>query len=160
VDELGNIYITGSTGVTTGITTPAVFQENYEVVPNATEQENGFVAKLNPNGQLIWSSYLPFQASFIRYYNNHLYLLGYWDSNPNATTLATPNAFQSQKGILSITKMDTATGNRVWGTYYGNPDNSELAFGFGFKVNQRGIFVMGIVLHINLLRIYSGFHFK
>jgi outer membrane protein assembly factor BamB len=59
IDSDGNIYVTGRT-LEQNISTPGVFQENFDIIySQGNILENNYLAKLNPNGELIWTTYLP-----------------------------------------------------------------------------------------------------
>ncbi len=147
-DPAGNTYIVGNTNKQAGFSTPGVFQENYEVIydPNSNIQPNTYVAKLDANGSLVWATYFPAALVYsIKFHNGFLYLLGGWDRNPNGETMATAGAFQAQKSICTVTKLNADTGTRVWGTYYG-PTGAVAQLPSGIEVNSSGIYLIGDII--------------
>lgn len=119
-DSDGNIYATGAT-LMQNISTPGVFQENFDVMYSQGQLvANSYLAKLNSNGELIWSTYLPSQVLNMQYYNNALYMITATNTNTALNTMASPGAFQNSVSNFSITKIDTSNGQRSWGTYYGS----------------------------------------
>ena len=147
-DENSNIYILGKTEVQQGLATAGSFYTNYELyyTPNSTTPEhNGFVAKLNPQGALQWATYLPVQGvRDLVYFANDLYVLSQNDVNPAHNQMATAGTWQTAKGGEAITRLDAATGNRVWGTYFGNPATLTPFATTGIQVNATGIYLAGI----------------
>src|SRR5690606_31247302 len=77
--------------------------------------------------------------------NGFLYLLGSGDRNPNGETMATAGAFQAQKSICTVTKLNADTGTRVWGTYYG-PTGAVAQLPSGIEVNSSGIYLIGDII--------------
>jgi hypothetical protein len=142
-DDSGNIYVQGSTQLQ-NIGTAGTFQPNYTVDIDPTTNQpysNAFIAKLSSTGQLQWTTYFYSKQDVvdIAYYNNHLYIM----SNGANSQMATPGTWQPTPTNYALTKMDTATGNRVWGTYIGDP----LSTGYvpaNLKVNATGIYFLGI----------------
>ena len=141
-DDVGNVYIAGRTKVVTGVTSAGVQQEDFEIYGN---NPNGLIIKLNPNGQLMWATYLPVENIFnIKYFNHHLYLITGSDLNPAKQELATTGAFQSQKSTTVIMKLNSDYGTRVWSTYFGPTDFNEIALiGNNLVVDSDGIFILG-----------------
>jgi hypothetical protein len=146
-DNAGCVYVSGVTYIQSGLSTPGAFQEVYDVIygPSNEILPNSYLAKLSPNGELIWATYLPNSLVNFRVYGDSLYILGGSDTNPAKTELATTNAFQTEKSY-SIAKYDCATGHRTWGTYYGIPLNN-LTNGYSLlsniEVNQTGLYIIG-----------------
>lgn len=144
-DDNGNIYIGGNTIVKQGLTTPNSFQENYLTALNSSnmEIENSFIAKLNSSGQRVWATYFPGSFNKVRYFNNHLYVLGYTTIQNIPTNIATSNAFQTAQANHFLQKFDTNTGSQVWGTYYGKPGDNYNTRMYNIAVNENGLFVVG-----------------
>lgn len=143
-DDSGNIYVQGSTQLQ-NIGTTGTFQPNYTVVidPNTNQPKpNTFIAKLSSTGQLLWATYFDINSGVIdiAYYNNHLYIM----SNGQHLQMATPGTWQTTPANSALTKMDTATGNRAWGTYIGEPSLTSSYAPTILKVNATGIYFMGI----------------
>ena len=144
-DQLGNSYICGNTLMQSGLTTAGVFQENYEIINSSgnTVLPNSYIAKINSDGSLAWSTYFPAKNIYkLNFYDNNLYVLADGDTNPNSSQLATSGAFQTQKAVCSITKLNAFTGSRIWGTYYG-PSSPVLQLPSGMVTNSSGIYLIG-----------------
>lgn len=151
-DEADNIYIIGDTKIQQGLATSNTYKPNFELYyppgSNGTPANNGYVAKLNANGVLQWASYLPVGGvRDLAYYNNHLYIVTANDVNPANANLATPGTWQTAKAHEALLKMDTATGNRVWGTYIGNPSMASTFVLTGIQANANGVFLLGNQLY-------------
>ena len=149
-DDAGNIFVTGRTTLQQGITTPGVFQEDYQVLhySNGGLIPSGYVAKLSPDGQRIWASYYPSIIINIKCYDGNLYMSTTADDDINGTSLATSGAFQTTKSDFAICKMNADTGERIWGTYYGGTlfGNGPAADSYiiaGLAINERGLYIMG-----------------
>lgn len=147
-DSVGNIYLSGRT-LLQNMATTGTWQENFEVYNppgNPQHLQNSYLVKLSALGELQWGSYFP--SSLIddfQVHNNHLYVLSGDDLNPANAVLATSGTFQNTKAKHAITKMDTATGNRVWGTYIGDPNANVASDVFNIEVNNTGIYVSGLL---------------
>jgi len=142
-DDSGNIYVQGSTQLP-NIGTAGTFQPNYTVDIDPTTNlpyRNVFIAKLSSTGQLQWTTYFYNRSGVvdIAYYNNHLYIM----SNGANLQMATPGTWQTTTANNALTKMDTATGNRVWGTYIGDTSSTGYVPTI-LKVNATGIYFLGI----------------
>ncbi|EJL67671.1 T9SS type A sorting domain-containing protein [Chryseobacterium populi] len=142
VDDSENVYISGLTYSVQDITTPRVFQENYQIMTiNGVQIQNGFLVKLNPNGQRLWGTYYPGYGSAIQYHNNALYMMIGQEFASNQISIPSPGAFQTTKSSGAMMRMNANTGTRDWGTYYGA--------GFGnngmtnFEVNDTGLYIAG-----------------
>lgn len=142
-DEGGYIYIIGTTYIDQGISTPGAIQQNYETTGNVTQNSNGYMVKLNPDGQLIWGTYYPAYIYNVCYYNNNLYILTGPDTNISNTGLASPGAFQSTKSHYSIAKINSNTGSREWSTYYGPTGSGLIYTAVGLKANATGVYITG-----------------
>lgn len=159
-DEVDNIYLYGTTEVQQGLATAGTYKPDFEVYyPPSSNilQPNAYAAKLNSNGALQWATYLPASDTWdFAYYNGNLYIAAGPDVNPSHTQLATSGAWQAVKARHSITKLDTATGNRSWGTYFGNPASSSWATTFinGIQVNASGIYIAGLQLDLTNSAVY------
>jgi hypothetical protein len=125
-DQTENIILSGYSNSQLGATTSGSYQ---------TENgggNDGLLAKFNPNGILIWST---FYGGYGNEYANgvtcdlagNIYLTGF-TSSPN--NIASPNAFQ--ESISGIGTSDDAflvkfnsNGHRIWGTYFGGQGNED-----------------------------------
>ncbi len=124
LDKDDNIYIAGLTANPVGIATPNCFQPN--LVTTNGNTENGYIAKFNPDGQLLWATYYPSAIfAFCTDSDGNIYISGWTDRLEGMTT---PDAYQENFIIATtpgsilydgfLAKFDT-NGNRVWATYYG-----------------------------------------
>ncbi|WP_313491896.1 MULTISPECIES: DUF7948 domain-containing protein [Sphingobacterium] len=117
IDRYNNIYMAGNTNSSTGMTTPGAFQ------PIKVGGDDGFIAKFNHQGTLIWSTYYGGALSdninsITTDTSGNLILVGHTQS---LTGLSTPNAHQEiGNGNFDafIAKFDSA-GQRLWGSYFG-----------------------------------------
>jgi hypothetical protein len=132
VDASGNVYLTGSTGSTTGIATPGSFQP----VGGGTSGDI-YLMKLNSTGTAkIWGTYWGGSDGIEGGYAlkmdpfNNLILVATSGTatnvGPISTGMATPGALYTSsvggnRDVL-IAKFDTS-GNRLWSTYYGGNGN-------------------------------------
>ncbi len=144
-DPLGNVYVHHETIVSQNMTTPNVWQENFDLQydPQGNIIPNGFLIKLNSNGQRVWATYMPTTCGVMQYFNGALYMLGGPNSNTSLDTMSTPAAFQTLKADISLTKLDVSTGTRQWGTYYGPPYNTSIFTLYDLAVNETGIYLAG-----------------
>ena len=122
VDVNGNLYIVGwVNGDTGGL--PVFTNINSPQVIYGGGLSDGFIAKFNPQGNLIWSSFLGGdQSDGIEGIDidqiGNVFVIGWTFSDNNIASL---NAFQSTnagQGDMMIVKY-SASGEKIWGTYYG-----------------------------------------
>ena len=128
-DNSGNVIMAGFTYSTTNISTATAFQGLCGGPPD------GFVAKFNSAGGIIWGTYYGGSADDEIYgvsvdNHNNIYFAGNTASTNN---ISTPGTFQTTLYAASnpmvvdgfLAKFDS-NGSRLWGTYYGgeNPDNA------------------------------------
>lgn len=142
-DNLGNIYIAGSTGENDTIGTPGSFRST-KFYP-----AQNFILKLNQTGEKVWGSYLFDNDLGIASANNSkvgfhigknsLYLFSVTDE----ADLATPDVYQ-EAGIdgqnnLAFFKMNATDGSLLWLSYYGDPvgevDSFAPKIGLDYKEN-------------------------
>lgn len=143
-DSDGNIYVSGTTNWQ-NIGDAGTFTPNFtNVSSNGLLLSNSFLIKLNSQGQKIWSTYIP-AKSVVSFdiYNNNIYLVTNEDLDSSVTNLATIGTFQQQKSVNAILKINTLNGQRIWGTYYGNPSNFSHGKIKSIRVNASGIYVLG-----------------
>lgn len=126
-DAAGNVYITGSTLSTNNMATSGAFQVTLAGGTDA------YITKFNPNGSLLWSTFLGGTAADLGY-------VVVFDSIGNVlvggaasstTGIASVGAFQATLGGLQdcfLVKFTTA-GARIWGTYYGGASANEIIYG-------------------------------
>ncbi len=122
-DNLGNVYMTGTTYGYPGMATPGTHQTTVNGIVDA------FLVKFNSAGQRQWCTYyggedadeakaLAVDAS------GHIYVAG---TTYSYYYMSTTGVHQTSKNYLTdgfLVKFD-GTGNRVWGTYYGGEYNDE-----------------------------------
>jgi gliding motility-associated-like protein len=112
---------------------------------------DGFVTRLDPDGNLIWSTYFGGEAedavNSIKVFNNNLYFTGTTNSESNISTIG---AYQLLKAGLTdafIGKMDNA-GAIIWGTYFGG-DSLDSAVDLFFELDSN-LFIIGATNSLNL----------
>ena len=133
-DKIGNIYIAGRTGSSSGIATSGAFQTSYNGLC-------GFIAKFNPNSSRIWSTYFGGGGSYDQCSgitndtSGNIFIVGI---NGYNTTFASVGAYQATYGggnsDASIAKFDSS-GTRVWSSFYGGTYED---FGNGIAVSIDG----------------------
>jgi gliding motility-associated-like protein len=149
--DSSHIYITGST-------TSAGISFNY---PNSSLQGNsdGFVAKYDTSGTLLWSRYLGGNGqdnSWGISVNNleEVYITGITLSTNN---IATQSAYQNNLSGQSdgyLIKLDN-NGNIIWGTYFGG--SSSVDYGYNCVCDNVGnIYLTGVTFSANNIS-YNGF---
>ncbi len=131
VDEFGHLYVAGFTGSTTQIAGSSSHQGTHG------GGDDGFLAKFNDQGSVIWSTYYGSTGSdrFTAVYpvgDSAVYLLG---STNSSTGIATAGAHQTNLAggeDAFIVRLDTA-GQRAWATYFGGPsgDNATPSLALG-----------------------------
>ncbi|GIV24951.1 MAG: hypothetical protein KatS3mg026_0643 [Bacteroidia bacterium] len=117
--EGDRIYLTGSTGSTSGITTPGSLQPFY-----SGGSCDGYLAAWDTAGRRLWSTYVGGDTNDWGYKckvgeDRNIYLVGWTRSR---TQIATVDAYQSQHGggtYDAFIMVFTRDGQRVWGSYYG-----------------------------------------
>lgn len=139
-DEDQNIYVFGTTSLQ-NLATPGVFQTQY--LSGIYFDHNHYIAKLNPQGQMLWTTYFPESIFSPAYHNGSLYFLTSRTFN-TGVNLSTPGALQQTPAAQAILKINAANGQRIWGTYY-NPEeyNASDNKAFTLKVNDEGLFISG-----------------
>jgi len=145
VDGLGNVFITGETSSSNGISTTGAHQ---------TVHGGGrdlFLAKFNGNGGLLWGTYLggnneDYGWSCFTGPSNEVYVTGFAASTSNISSIGayqTTNA-GNEDGLLA--KFNSA-GVRIWSTYYGGPG---LDRGYDCTMDQIGrIYLFGFTSSTN-----------
>ncbi|WP_426484172.1 T9SS type B sorting domain-containing protein [Flavobacterium sp. 2] len=129
VDDNNNIYIVGFTYSKTNIAINSNFQTQLSL--GSGNDHDGFLAKFNTNGNLIWSTYVGGEnydeLKAIRVKDNYLITGGTtWSYNG----ISTPGTHQEIHGPggqpdSSLYKF-SLDGQRIWGTYYGGEHNEEI----------------------------------
>lgn len=127
IDGSGNVYLTGYTN-TGGWWSPAsasVIAGPSSFISTYTTGTTGFLAKFNSSGVRQWGTYTYGNpAACITDQNGDVYIAGEFPANFSGGTtaiIATPGCHQSTSGGSQdgfIIKF-SASGSRIWGTYYG-----------------------------------------
>ena len=124
IDNSGNIYVSGFTESNSGITTSGSHQGNFG------GQSDAFLVKFNSNGQRQWATYCGGSGIDYGYACSvdalgNVYLTGETSSSNN---IATSGAFRENYagGNDAFLVKFNASGQRLWGTYFGgtSADNS------------------------------------
>ena len=116
IDKSGNAIFTGWTQSTTLIATSGAFNTSY------SGGNDGFLAKFNSDGQLLWATYvggkeqdIPIDVACDK--NGNIFVI----ANTSSDSIATVSAHQIQKQSLDdafLTKFNT-DGTLIWSTYFG-----------------------------------------
>lgn len=123
VSPAGIIYVSGSTGSTSGIATPGAWQTssggNFDAV----------LAKFDSSGALEWSTYYgstdnDYNGTVSADASEHIYLTGHTESSSG---MATAGAWQTALagGTDAFLARFDSSGALLWSTYYGGPDDDE-----------------------------------
>lgn len=124
-DELGHIYICGSTLSDSLIATPNSFQDKFSGTGYAME---GFFAKFTTAGNRVWSTYVggfnydKMQTLLLDQFGD-IYLAGASNSYGHATPGTQKSA--PTKNDVVLFKFHK-TGLKMWGTYYGGSGSEEI----------------------------------
>ncbi|WP_298145131.1 T9SS type A sorting domain-containing protein [Flavobacterium sp.] len=125
VDRAGNLYLVGL--ITSNVDTAPVFASDVYQSNYGGGFSDGFIAKFNNQGQLLYITYFggvgDDVVSCIDFDNsNNIYVAGFTDSE---TQIATATAFQTNKSALNdlfVAKFNEE-GLLQWSTYYGGNGN-------------------------------------
>ncbi|MBX7107054.1 MAG: hypothetical protein K1X61_00250 [Chitinophagales bacterium] len=132
-DLQGNIYIGGLTESETGIATAGAHQEHWTPgFINGVRQEDGYVARFTPTGQLVWGTYYG-GGGYDRIWGmavdrnlNAIFVAGGTQSDDS---IATPKAWMTERvngsteGFFARWDYD---GQLVWGSYWGGLSEDHL----------------------------------
>ena len=145
VDEIGNIYGLGETTIESGVATPGAFYTNFTYDLNreqVTKPNNGFIYKLNPNGQIEWCTYYGASrpTSLVLKNNELLVAFEKVDQVADYFPAITPNANQHIRSNSVLAKFNTSTGNRIYATYFGEGEKMYIG---SLKDNGDYIYVNG-----------------
>ncbi|MEO7976834.1 T9SS type B sorting domain-containing protein [Flavobacterium sp.] len=145
IDNNNNIYIVGRTNSKTGISINNNFQTQLNL-DNTNTHFDGFLAKFNINGNLVWSSYvggeLWDELKTIQVKDNFLITGGYSHSYNN---IGTPGVFQEKHDLIShsdgtVYKF-SLNGDRIWSSYYGG-EQVDYVYAVGID-NENNIYLGG-----------------
>ena len=146
VDKLNNVYMAGTTGSASGISTSGTYQ------PGLNSSSDGFVVRFDPSGVRTWSTYYGGEKGDViedieTDADLNVVLAGSTDSK---TGIASPGSHQASLDSLEdffLVKLDS-TGGRLWSTYYGgknqekdprcaiDPNGNILLSGFTKSINN------------------------
>jgi hypothetical protein len=124
LDHAGNIYIDGWTDSFNDITTSGAYLHTKDpTIQNGHVNDDGFIAKFDPSGHIIWSTYIGGEATeyvfnLIKDNEENFYLCG---KTGSLLRISTTGAIQLTKGDMAdgfVAKIDP-NGNFLWGTYLG-----------------------------------------
>lgn len=139
-DYLENLYVAGETHSTSGIATPNSAQEFLQ------GDKDGFVAKFNPSGTLIWSSYIGGSgsdvANGIAYGDTAIYVVGE-TSSIDLTTDSTSHQASLNDSIDGFISKFNNSGQLVWQTYFGGENYDVLN---SVKVLNNNVYFVGTTL--------------
>jgi len=139
LDSQGNIYITGGTTSSTGISTAGSYQ------PARSGSGDGFIVKFNPSGVRQWGTYyggtstdeitaIGFDVS------DNIYLAGFTMSSNNIASLNSyqPTSSVAPDGFIGRISNDGTT--RIWGSYYGG-DGTDGIYGLSVNTNAKLVII-------------------
>jgi len=156
IDLDDNIFLVGYTTSTNGISTMGSFQSV------KSGGEDGFLAKFDKDGTLVWSTYYggsnsDFLSDVVTDIEGNIYVSGATLS----TNLATQGAFNVVSGgkwDALIVKFDN-DGKRIWSSYYGNSqddfawiinmDKNDNLYVLGYSESLQGIATSGAYSEVN-----------
>jgi gliding motility-associated-like protein len=124
IDKNDNIYIVGTTSSKTNIAFKSNFQTQLNQVQGIFDNYDGFLAKFDNGGNLIWSTYVGGESadalSAIVVKDNYLITGGYTKSFKN---ISTSGVFQEKHDPIThpdgVVYKFSLDGQRIWATYYG-----------------------------------------
>ncbi|HOY32380.1 MAG TPA: T9SS type A sorting domain-containing protein [Bacteroidales bacterium] len=139
-DAGGNVFVTGNTSSTTGITTSGAHQVTF-----AGGVYDAFIIKFNSNGVRQWGTY--YGGSGHEYgqgiscdAGGNVFVTGHSSSNTGISTSGAHQETYADQYDAFVVKFNSA-GVRQWGTYYGG---SGIDAGYGISCDAGGnVFVTG-----------------
>ncbi len=143
-DGLGNVYFTGTTFASTGISTGGAYQTAYGGLPDG----DAFLTKFNSNGSILWGTYYGGIGGEVGFGVStdglgNVYIVG---TTSGSSGLATNGAYQtSNAGVVGPEDAFLAKFNSIgkiqWATYYGGNDDED---GLGVATDKSGnVFITG-----------------
>lgn len=155
VDKFGNLYLTGQTMSSTGISSQGSFQQNY-----SGSSWNAFLIKLDSVGQRQWGTY--YGSGSVGFgcaiFDNDLYMSGYTNSSSGISSNGHQNTYGGGSDDAILVKFDL-NGNRKWATYYGGTgtevsqycatDSTGNIWLLGFTTSSSGISTSGALQTTN-----------
>lgn len=145
VDDDGSVYISGVTNIQTNLGTSGAFSQDYVLVTDASgyPRDNGYLIKLNANGQKIWGSYLLGAAFYIKKFGQSLYAFVNSRQAFSTQNLASAGSFQTSDADGALLSFNINDGSRNWGTYYGPTTATDTYLYRGMQVDNTGIYLIG-----------------
>src|SRR5581483_2345503 len=123
LDASNNVYVTGYTTSSNGISTAGAYRTSL------VGGQNIFVAKFNSSGSsLLWGTYygggnsdlgdaIAIDAS------NNVYITGLTQSTSGIATIGTYQTSNAGGQDAFVAKFNPTGSSLIWGTYYGGPSN-------------------------------------
>lgn len=112
---------------------------------------DGFIARFDPNGNLIWSTYYggdqEDEVNSIKVFNNNLYFTGTTNSDTNISTIGSFQPIRAGLKDAFVGKMFN-DGSLSWGTYFGG-DSTDSGVDLFFELDSN-IFIIGSTNSLNL----------
>ena len=159
VDPKGNLYIAGYTSLADFPVTPGAFQT--DPGPNLNGPGASFVAKFDPNGKLVYSTYFhggnqtgTIIGSIAADATGNAYMTG---THGGGSLPTTPGAFQtsaSGQWAAFVTKLDPTGSKLLYSTYLAG--NSDVSGGAIAVDSQGSAYVSGGIM-INMPHLPSSF---
>jgi len=141
-DAFGNVFLSGKTESTINIASGG-----FQNVHGGGGSEDAFLVKFDAAGNRVWATYyggnMDDEGFSVATFGGNVYMAG----RARSTTGIAAGGFQNALSGLSIdgflVKFDIATGNRIWGTYYGGSLSEEI-FNDALDIDASGnIFLAG-----------------
>lgn len=143
VSDSGYVFLTGATLSTTDIASLGAYQTIFGSTSNV---QDGFLAKLNTDGTLAWSTYFggekkDVSTSVCVDKAGNVYITG---ETLSEIGISTPGSFQENNASIMNNHSDafiakfSATGQRIWSTYFGGEAGD---FGCGMVLDPSGSFI-------------------
>jgi len=147
LDKNDNVYITGETQSTSGISTAGAYQTAY-----GGGTYDAFLAKFNNAGtSLLWATYYGQTAwsagsKMVISSNNNIYISGY--TFGVTTNMSTVNAYQTTNlgGNAFVAEFNptlAGAAQLVWGTFYGSTGGNSIAQGIALDANNN-VYITGV----------------
>jgi len=119
LDHKGNIYITGWTNDTSGITTSGIYQKSY-----GGGTYDAFLARFSNSGSLDWATYFGGtgndEATGINVYDSaNIYITGFTTSTSGIASAGTYQTTAGGSGNDGFLAKFNSSGLLQWGTYFG-----------------------------------------
>lgn len=129
IDKNNNIYVVGTTSSETNIAINSNFQTKLN--QNNTAYDDGFLAKFNVGGNLVWSTYVGGEnhdeLKTIKAKDNYIVIGGNsWSFNYIGTSGVFQETHDSNNQPDGIIYKFSLDGQRIWATYYGGEHNENI----------------------------------